>query len=242
MKVALFPTCLVDKIDRDIVADTITILKHFGISVLNPNKPSCCGQIAFNMGKWNDAKKLTDNWLKIYNDNYDYIIAPSGSCVHMIRENMKKIYRNENSSLISEIENISQKTYELVEFLYHILNVREIPSSFTGKVTYHASCHYHRGLNRKTEPKELLKTIKNLEFIEMEKEDLCCGFGGLFSLKMDKLSIEMAKRKAIYIEESRVEFVTTVDLSCLLNLGGILSRNGSKIKPIHISTIFADGL
>ncbi len=242
MRVLLFPTCLVDHIKPKIGFDTVKLLEHFGVEVEVPDKPSCCGQIAFNVGYWKDAKEMARAWLDVYDvPGFDFIVAPSGSCVHMIRENYEILFKDEPKTL-ERVQRIKPKLYEIVEFLTKVLRVKEIPSTFRGKVTYHASCHYLRGLGVKGEPKEFLKNLKNADFIPMDLEETCCGFGGLFSIKFPDLSYNMTKRKAESIEGTHADFVTSSDLSCLMNIGGVLSRLGLKIKPVHIVEILAEGL
>ncbi len=242
MKVLLFPTCLVDHIKPEIGFATVKVLKHFGVDVHVPDKPSCCGQIAFNVGYWEEARKMALAWLDIYDvPGFDYIVAPSGSCVHMIRENYEKLFKNE-PEILRKVEKIKARLFEVVEFLTKVLQVKEIPSKFTGKVTYHASCHYLRGLGVKDEPKELLRSIKGAVFTPMKLEQTCCGFGGLFSLKFPELSYRMAERKVESIREISPEYLTSSDLSCLMNLGGVLSRKGIHVKPVHIVEILAYGL
>ncbi len=243
MKVLIFPTCIVEKFHPYLIEDTKKILNFFDIETSIPSQSTCCGQIAFNMGDWKNARKLAEKWIEVYFStyNYDHIIAPSGSCVHMIRENLEKLFQDD-SKILDMIKEKKENVYELTEFLWMKLGIREIPAHFPYKVTYHPSCHYLRGLKIRKEPKEFLRKIKGLELIEMEKEELCCGFGGLFSIKMSDLSIAMAQRKADYIEATGADFVTTPDVSCLMNLGGILSRRGSAVKAIHIARIFSSGL
>ncbi len=242
MKVLLFPTCLVDHIKPKIGFDTVKILEHFGVEVHVPDKPSCCGQIAFNVGYWREARKMALSWLEIYDQpGFDYIVAPSGSCVHMIRENYETLFKDE-PEILDKIRRIKSRLFEIVEFLTKVLKVEKIPSKFHGKVTYHASCHYLRGLGVKNEPKKLLQNIEGAEFRPMKLEETCCGFGGLFSLKFPELSFRMAERKVSSIKETDSEYLTSADLSCLLNLGGVLSRSGIPVKPIHIVEILAEGL
>ncbi len=240
MKVLLFPTCLVDHIKPKIGFDTVKVLKHYGVEVHVPERPACCGQIAFNVGYWREARKMASSWLEIYDQpEYDYIVAPSGSCVHMIRENYEILFKDDPEKL-TKVRRIKPRLFELVEFLTRILKVKKIPSKFRGKITYHASCHYLRGLGMKSEPGDLLKNIDGADFKPMELEETCCGFGGLFSLKFPELSFKMAERKVKSMED--VEYLTSADLSCLLNLGGVLSRMGLPIRPLHIVEILAEGL
>lgn len=242
MKVLLFPTCLVDHIKPKVGVDTVRLLKFFGVDVEVPEQPSCCGQIAFNVGYWRQAREMALSWLDVYDkEGFDYIVAPSGSCVHMVRENFPLLFENE-PEILERVQRIRKKIFEIVEFLTQILKVQEIPSRFRGTVTYHASCHYLRGLGVKEPPKSFLLKISGAKFVPMALEETCCGFGGLFSVKFPYVSYRMAERKVKSIQETGAEYLTSSDLSCLMNLGGVLSRLGVNVKPIHIVEILAEGL
>ncbi len=242
MRVLLFPTCLVDHIKPKIGFDTVKLLKFYGVDVEVPEEPSCCGQIAFNVGYWEQAREMALSWLRVYDkEGIDYIVAPSGSCVHMIRENYPILFENE-PEVLEKVNRVRKKLYEIIEFMIKVLKVKDIPSKFKGKVTYHASCHYLRGLGVKEPPRDFLIKISGVKFIPMDLEETCCGFGGLFSVKFPYVSYRMAERKVKSIEETGAEYLTSSDLSCLMNLGGVLSRLGIDIKPVHIVEILAEGL
>ncbi len=242
MKVLLFPTCLVERAGKKIRNSTILLLENLGHEVLTVSHSTCCGQIAFNMGDWDEARKMARFWIETYlmRNDFDAIVSPSGSCVHMIRHNLPLLFA-EDPEIKSILEEKLPLVFEIVEFIFHNGQQNEIEAYFPHTVTYHPSCHYLRGLKIKDKPRILLSNVRGLRLVKMEKEEMCCGFGGLFSIKMNKISAAIASRKAEYIEQSGAEYVTTPDLSCMLNLEGILRRKGSPVKVIHITEILTSG-
>ncbi len=243
MKVLLFPTCLVEKAGSSILEASMKILSRAGIQAEVSHPSSCCGQIAFNMGDWENARKMASRWIEIHllRRDYDAIVLPSGSCTFMIRKNFFRLFEDDTGTL-QLLEERVHMVYELIEFIYRFRLTDRLSPRFPHSVTYHPSCHYLRGLKMKEEPKKLLEIVEGLRFIPMEHEELCCGFGGLFSIKMDDVSAALANRKADLIEQTGAEYVTTPDLSCLLNLEGILMRRNSPVRAIHLAEILASGV
>ena len=178
MKVTLFIPCLIDQFHPQVGKNVVRILKKIGVDVDFADEHTCCGQPFFNAGHWKKAIPLAKKTIKAFK-NAKVVVAPSGSCVTMIRTHYQELFYDDPDWL-SQAKELSEKTYELSEFLVHIIQVDDLGASFNGKVTYHDSCQVLRGLGISSEPRQLIKKVKNLELIEMDKPDLCCGFGGLF--------------------------------------------------------------
>ena len=233
MKVALFIPCYIDQLFPEVGVATVKILRRFDVKIDYPLEQTCCGQPAFNTGYWLEAKTLAEKFLKIFS-NYDYIVSPSGSCTSMVRIFYPEILKNKN------IEEITAKFFELTEFLTKVLQIDSTGAEFNHSVAYHDSCHALRELGIKESPRTLLKNVKKIKLLEIEESDRCCGFGGTFAVKFPEISTEMAKSKVDNIIKTGAEFVTSTDSSCLMHIGGYMSKNGVKVKTIHIAQILAN--
>ncbi|MDI6802679.1 MAG: (Fe-S)-binding protein [Bacteroidota bacterium] len=239
MKISLFIPCLVDQFAPQVGVATVKILKKLGCSIEYPFEQTCCGQPAFNTGYRNDAKILAERFINIF-ANSEYIVAPSGSCVSMV-----KIYYDQldlNQEARNKLEHIKINIFELSEFIVNVLKVTDVGASFKGRVTYHESCHLLRELHISKEPRELIKNVHGVEFIEMKESVRCCGFGGTFSFKFPELSTTITEDKVMNIINSGAEYVVANDTSCLMNIDAVLKRKGSKIKTLHIAELLAAGL
>ncbi len=232
MKVGLFIPCYIDQFFPEVGIATVKILKKLNVEFDYPIEQTCCGQPAFNTGYWKEAKAIAENFLKIF-AKFDYIVSPSGSCTSMV-----KIFYNE--ILGDKSFEISQKIFELTQFLVNILKVDSTGAEFEHTVTYHDACHSLRELGIREEPRILLKNVKKLKLVETENSENCCGFGGTFSVKFPEISTEMVKDKVDAIANSKAEFVTSTDSSCLMQIEGYAKRKGLNIKTIHIAQILAN--
>lgn len=239
MKISLFIPCLVDQFAPEVGVATIKILKKLGCSIEYPFEQTCCGQPAFNTGYRNDAKILAERFISLFAKS-EYIVAPSGSCVSMV-----KIFYDQlelSGEARNKLKHIKENIFELSEFIVNVLHVTDLGASFKGRVTYHESCHLLRELRISKEPKELIKNVKGIEFIEMKESDRCCGFGGTFSLKFSELSATITEDKVVNIINSGADYVVANDTSCLMNIDAVLKQKRSKIKTLHIAELLATGL
>ncbi|MCK5077120.1 MAG: (Fe-S)-binding protein [Calditrichia bacterium] len=234
MQVALFIPCYIDLLYPDIGISTYNILKKFGAEVYYPEKQTCCGQPAFNTGYFEETKKLALKFFKDFKDA-EYIVAPSGSCVTMVKELYKELKFNDKQK--EDWQNIAGKIYELTQFLVNVMKIDKIEGELKTSVTYHDSCHLLRELRVKDEPRLLLNSIDGLKFIEMEKSDVCCGFGGTFAVKYADISTAMVENKVHWALESGAEVLTGCDVSCLMNIGGYIKRMSYPIKVEHIANL-----
>lgn len=237
MRVALFPTCLVDLLWGEAGTATLRILERLGLRPEVPSAGFCCGQLAFNVGRFGEARRYALRWWETY-CRFDLVISPSGSCVAMIRSHYPELLGlpldDENG--LPRLGGV--RVLELTEFLNRSGLGEKLRSRFPARVTYHASCHYLRELGRE-DALTLLERVEGLTLIRSPQESLCCGFGGLFSLKYPDLSAAMGLRKVRAIEATGADYVTSTDASCLAHIGGLLLRRSSRVRPIHIAEILA---
>jgi len=239
MKIGLFIPCLVDQFFPETGIALVKLLKKAGVNFEYPFEQTCCGQPAYNTGYQKEcipiAKKFIDLFIR-----YDYIVAPSGSCLSMVKIHYPKLeFDSEYKKLSLELSN---KVFEFSDFFVNVLKFTDFDSKFKGKVTYHDACHLLRELNIKDEPRILMKNVKGLELIESENHDKCCGFGGTFSVKFPDLSDSMGCDKADGIIKTGVDFVVANDNSCLMQIHDALQKKNSKIKTIHLAELLAEGL
>jgi L-lactate dehydrogenase complex protein LldE len=234
MRVALFVPCYIDQLYPDVGMSTYKLLKHFGVDVFFPENQTCCGQPAYNTGYWEETKTLAIKFLNDFKES-DYIVAPSGSCVTMVKHLYKDLgFDEKNLKLWKEI---AAKIYELTEFLVKVLQVEKIDGIYEATVTYHDSCHLLRELRIKDEPRKLLKSIEGLELREMENSEVCCGFGGTFSVKYAGISTAMVEDKIHWALETKAETLTACDESCLMHMEGYVKKQNYPLEVQHIANI-----
>ena len=240
-KVSLFITCLVDNFFPQVGESMVKVLRKLGVDVSFPVDQTCCGQPAFNSGFQHDAKALAKRFLSVFNDDNNYVVCPSGSCTTMVRIFYRELLKEDPKEL--ELANrLASRTYEFSEFLTNVLNVEDVGASYSGKVTYHDSCHLLRELRIRDEPRKLIKSVKGIDFVEMNMHDACCGFGGTFSIKFPGVSISMLEEKINSIVESGADTVVSTDMGCLMHIGGAISRRKIPVKVMHIAELLASNL
>lgn len=234
MKVSLFITCVCDMFSPEVGKDTFELLEKVGCEVDFPLAQTCCGQPAFNSGYLEESKQGMIQMMKAF-EHSEYIVGPSGSCVGMIKE-YPKIFKNDEKWEAKAIET-ANKAYEITQFLVDVVKVTDLKSNFTGRVTYHPSCHMTRILGVKDAPKILMEQVPGLELIELENKEDCCGFGGTFAVKNSIISREMVSEKSSHISNTEAEYLVGGDMGCLMNIGGRMSREGKDMKVVHITEI-----
>lgn len=236
MKVALFVTCIVDQLFPKVGECTVNVLRRAGCEVEFDDRQTCCGQPAFNSGYRNKARGFAERFIEIFESSEaDAIVSPSGSCTAMVKH-FHELFPDDEQWRI-RAERIAEKTHELASFLVNVLGVKDMGAAFNGRVGFHDACHGLRDLGIKQQPRELLASVTNVEMVELPDAEVCCGFGGTFSVKYPEVSVQMADRKIKSIEEADIRAVVSCDSSCLMQLGGRLSRNGSKVKTMHLAEI-----
>ncbi|MGM8212418.1 (Fe-S)-binding protein [Virgibacillus sp. W0430] len=234
MNVSLFITCLCDLFHTNVGKHTVEILEKVGCEVDFPDSQTCCGQPAFNSGYLQDSKEAMKQMIRAF-QNSEYVVAPSGSCVGMLKEYPKAF--KDDPRWEKPAKALAEKSYELTQFLVDVLGIENFKSSFQGKVTYHPSCHMTRLLGVKEAPITLLKNIPGVDLIALPMKEDCCGFGGTFSIKNAAISSEMAKEKSHHVSETKAEYLVGGDMACLMNIGGKMTREGKNIKVVHIAEI-----
>jgi L-lactate dehydrogenase complex protein LldE len=240
MTVGLFIPCYVDQFYPNAAIATYELLKSVGVDVIYPGQQTCCGQPMANSGFAHLTGKCNKLFIKNFS-RFNYIVAPSGSCALHIKEHLQD---DDHPELAGDI---SGKIYELTEFLTDILKVKELQASFPYKVGMHLSCHGQRGLHissmtelvapKFSKPESLLSMVKGLTLISLTRKDECCGFGGTFCLSEEAVSVKMGKDRVKDHLDHAAEYITSVDMSCLMHMEGILKRQGSTVKVIHIAEI-----
>lgn len=236
MKVSLFITCLVDQLCPEVGLATVKVLEKAGCEVEFDERQTCCGQPAFNTGYRKEAQKFARRFIEIF-ENAEVIVSPSGSCTAMVKH-FHQLFPDQKEWR-ERSEKLAEKTHELGEFLVNVVKKEDVGARLSGKMTWHDACHALRDLGIKNEPRTLLQNVGGAELVELQGADECCGFGGTFSVKYSEISAAILDKKIENIEASGADFVVACDASCLMQIGGRLSRNGSKIKPKHIAEILA---
>lgn len=238
MKVSLFITCLVDQLCPNVGKSVVEVLRRAGCEVVFDERQTCCGQPAFNTGYRKEARKFAKRFIEIFEESdADFIVSPSGSCTAMVKH-FYELFPSDKDWR-KRAEKIAAKTHEFSSFLVNILKIEDTGTKFSGKLTWHDACHGLRDLNLHDEPRKLLKNVRNAEFVEMKNADVCCGFGGTFSVKYPEISVAILDNKIEEIEKSGADAVVACDASCLMQIGGRLSRIGAKARPMHIAEILA---
>ena len=240
MRVALFIPCYVDQFYPKVAIATLELLEKYGCEVSYPKNQTCCGQPMANSGYAHLTKGCDANFIANFS-GFDYIVCPSGSCVLHVKEHL---HDDELEIVAAEIRN---KVFELTEFITDILKIDHIDGRFPFKVGMHVSCHGQRGLklSQMTElnapqfskPQQLLNMVKDIEMITLDRKDECCGFGGTFCVAEEAVSAKMGIDRVQDHVEHGAEYITGVDMSCLMHLDGILRRQKSKTQIIHIAEI-----
>jgi L-lactate dehydrogenase complex protein LldE len=228
-RVALFPTCLTDTFFPDTARAVVRLLERLGCTVDFPLDATCCGQMHYNTGYREHAGPLARALASTF-AGYDAVVAPSGSCVGMVRDVYPKLL---------EASTVVPKIYELSELLVDVLGVTDVGAYFPHRVTYHPTCHSLRLLGVGDRPVRLLSNVRGLELIELDEAGSCCGFGGTFAVKNADTSTAMLTDKMWNVLGTGAEFVTAGDNSCLMHIGGGLSRTRSGVRAVHLAEILA---
>src|SRR5262245_56427312 len=238
IKVGLFVTCIVDQMWSSIGASTVEVLRRAGCEVEFDQRQTCCGQPAFNTGYRSDARILARRFIEIFEESKaDAIVSPSGSCTAMVHHFRELFADDENWR--TRAQHLGERMHEFGSFLVNVLGVDDVGASFRGRVTWHDACHGLRDLNLHSEPRRLIRNVRGLEFVEMANADACCGFGGTFSVKYPEISVAILDTKIETIEKSDVRAVVSGDASCLMQIGGRLSRKQSPVVPMHLAELLA---
>jgi L-lactate dehydrogenase complex protein LldE len=233
----LFVTCLVDLFRPTVGFAAVKLIEDAGCEVVVPPAQTCCGQPAFNSGDRKDSAMLAKKVIETF-EGYDYLVAPSGSCAGHIATHYVELF-DAGDPWKARAEKLAMKSHELVSFLVDVLGVTTTGAKFDGTVTYHDSCSGLRELGVHDQPRKLLAAVDGLRLTEMKDPDVCCGFGGTFSVKYPDLSGAIVDKKTVAIEASGAPTLLAGDMGCLMNMAGRLSRKGSKVEVRHVAEVLA---
>jgi L-lactate dehydrogenase complex protein LldE len=239
-KVGLFVTCLVDLMRPSIGFAAVKLLEAAGCDVDVPASQTCCGQPAYNSGDKADATEIARLTIAAF-EAFDYVVAPSGSCAGMIKAHYPGLFKDD-AAWLKRAEALAAKTHELIAFLVDVRGLTAVDANVKVRATYHDSCSGLREMKVKDQPRTLLKSVRGLELVEMEDNEVCCGFGGTFSLKYPDISNAMVQKKADAVAATEPQLLLAGDLGCLMNMAGKLKRQGSTIEVRHVAEVLAGDL
>jgi L-lactate dehydrogenase complex protein LldE len=239
MRVALFVTCIGDTVFPEAGQATVRVLERLGHEVVFPAEQTCCGQMHVNSGYRSDALELARRFVRVFG-NEEVVVSPSSSCVGNVREVYPQLAREAgDAELAAAVGSLAPRVLELSELLVGRLGLTDVGASFPHRVAYHPTCHSQRVTRVGEGPLTLLRNVRGLQLVPFGRADECCGFGGTFAIKNADTSTAMLSDKCDELEASGAEVCTAVDASCLLQIGGGLSRRGSGIRTMHIAEILA---
>ncbi|MGH3147916.1 MAG: (Fe-S)-binding protein [Rubrobacter sp.] len=237
MRVALFVPCYVDQINPEVGVSVVRVLRRLGVEVIYPERQTCCGQPAFNSGFFDEARSVARHFLSVFErERFDYVVCPSGSCTTMVSHYYPFIFEDlPDERERSEV--LAGYVREFSDFLVNVMGVSELGVSHEAKAVFHTGCHQRRELGVLDEPRELLGNVAGLDLLDWENEELCCGFGGTFSVKMPSVSTAMADEKIKALEKSGADTLISGDSSCLMHLEGRLRRKGHDTRVLHLAQV-----
>ncbi|MEU4334886.1 (Fe-S)-binding protein [Micromonospora lupini] len=239
MRIALFVTCLADTMFPQAATATVRLLERLGHEVVFPQEQTCCGQMHVNTGYQREAVPLVRRHVRVF-DPYDVIVAPSGSCVGSVRHQHATVARRAGDvRLASRAESAAERTYELSELLVDVLGVTDVGAYYPHRVTYHPTCHSLRMLRVGDRPRQLLGAVRGLDLVELPAAEQCCGFGGTFAVKNPETSTAMLADKMRHVLSTGADVCTAGDVSCLMHIGGGLSRLRTGVRTVHLAEILA---
>jgi len=239
MRVALFVTCLADTLFPDVGIATVRLLERLGHEVSFPAEQTCCGQMHVNTGYQRQALPLIRHFADTF-AQCDAIVVPSGSCAGSVREQHAMVARHYgDEALAARCEDLAARTYELSEFLVDVTGVEDVGAYYPHRVTYHPTCHSLRVLHVGDKPLRLLRNVAGIDLVELGDATVCCGFGGTFAVKNPDVSTAMLADKLTSILATRAEVCTAGDSSCLMHIGGGLSRLRAGTRTVHLAEILA---
>ncbi len=237
-RVQLLVTCLVDRFFPGTGESVVRVLERAGVAVSVPAGQTCCGQPAFNAGHDNEARALARYTVDLLSASSDPVVVPSGSCGDMVIHQYIALL-GDDPEYGPKVRALAARTYELTIFLTRVLGVIDVGAQATGTLSYHACCHGLRGLGVDGEPKALLAAVEGATTCPLPEAEVCCGFGGLFAVKMSDISGEMLARKLDAIEQCGADTIAVTDVSCGMHMNGGLRRRGSKVRVAHIADVLA---
>lgn len=237
LRVALFVTCLGDQFFPQVGEGVVKVLRRLGVEVLFDPAQTCCGQPAFNTGYRQEARQVAARVLDLFADA-EYVVAPSGSCTAMVRVFYPELFADDPVRL-GKCAALRERFFEFSEFLVNVLKVEDVGARFPHRVTYHDSCHLLRELGIEEPPRKLLQRVRSIDVVEMQDYRGCCGFGGTFAVKFPEISVAMGEDKLRAASAAGAEYLVANDSGCLMHLAGLIHRQGSPLKTVHLAEVLA---
>jgi len=239
VRIALFITCFNDTLFPRTGQAVVKLLERLGHEVVFPLEQTCCGQMHFNSGYHDEAVPLIRRFARVFAEE-ELIVSPSGSCVAMVRDHYLRVARElGDAELTAQVDALGRKTFELSELLVDVLGVEDVGAYYPHRVTYHPSCHALRMLHVGDKPLRLLRAVRGLDLVELPQAEQCCGFGGTFAVRNADTSIAMLSDKLRSVLDTGAEVCTAADNSCLMHIGGGLSRQRAGVGAVHLAEILA---
>jgi L-lactate dehydrogenase complex protein LldE len=239
VRVALQITCLNDALFPDTGKAVVTLLRRLGVDVEFPEQQTCCGQPMVNTGYLDEAVPAVRTFVDAF-EGYDAIVTPSGSCAGSARHQQRIVAKRAGDARLEErVRRLEPKVFELTEFLVDVLGVTDVGASFPHRVTYHPTCHSLRALGVGDRPRRLLEAVHGLTLVDLPDAEQCCGFGGTFAVKNADTSIAMGADKVRHVRETGAEVLVAGDNSCLMHLGGLLTRQRGGVRTMHLAEVLA---
>lgn len=238
VKVHLFVPCMVDQLLPEVGVATVRVLRRAGCEVVWDGRQVCCGQPGYNAGYRHEAAQVARTLLDAF-EEAAVVVAPSGSCVSMVRNHLPNLLPHLPEALWPRAERLRGRIFELTELLADHLGTVDLGASLPVKATWHPPCHLLRELNVEAAPRRLLRAVEGLDLVPLGEAERCCGFGGAFAVKLPELSVAMGEEKARRVLETGASVVVTADPGCMLQLRGLLQRLGSPVRVAHIAEVLA---
>ena len=239
MRVALQVTCINDALFPGVGQAVVTLLRRLGVEVDFPEAQTCCGQPMVNTGYLDEAVPALRSFVSAF-AGYDAIVTPSGSCAGSARHQHRIVAeRSGDQALVDAVEQTSPRVFELTEFIVDELGLTDVGASFPHRVTYHPTCHSLRMLGVGDRPRRLLEEVRGLRLVDLPVAEECCGFGGTFAMKNADTSVAMGSDKARHVRETGAEVLVAGDSSCLMHIGGLLTRQRAGVRTMHLAEVLA---
>ena len=226
-------TCLCDAFYDGVAKATVEVLEHLGCEIAFPEDQTCCGQPAFNAGDWVASRKVVRHACTVF-AGADPVVVPSGSCAAMMFHGAGLAFEAESD--LATVEALGNRTWELGDFIVNGLGITEWPGSFPHRVAFHTSCH-SRGTHSGSAALTLLRSIQGCEVMEFGDAEQCCGFGGAFSVTFPNISASMGRLKLENITKPKPDYLVSADMGCLMHLGGLVSREETPVKCLHLAEV-----
>ncbi len=237
-RVSLMVTCLGDLFFPEVGVSIVRLLRRLGATVEFPQGQTCCGLPLFNSGYHAEARAVAARTVALFR-NADHIVVPSGSCAWMLRHEYAGLLTD--GELAQDARRLAGRTYELSQFLVKVLGRREFRATVGGRVTYHDSCHLLRGLHEAETPRDILRSLEGVEFVELPGADECCGFGGSFAVRLPEVSAQILAKKLTNVEATGATCLVACDAGCLMQMGGGLRRRRSRVRALHLAELLDGG-